>query len=304
MLPLSTFLLILPVAAFELFAPPLPTAIQGGNLERENHPTRAAIPLITEPAQINADLLLKRSLATCGYISGNAGYSCTSTVGDFVGWACCDQIQCQGNYRTCADYGADICGGLAAPECTSIYVSILSWFVARPHPFVSAANPSCLSYARSASLADQNTDYSLGCGANSGPILVLKTTTGAGGASQTAAAATSGGFLDSSGSASATSGTSDSNGGGGGSTSGDKGGETNEGGIGTSSSSGGSGLSESAKIAIGAVVGVVVIVLVAGSIYCWRTCCGHATQGGSSAWFGSTANGRTQQWVEMDHRPR
>ncbi|CAD6590980.1 MAG: hypothetical protein ASARMPRED_005134 [Alectoria sarmentosa] len=302
MLPLLTFLLILPVAAFELFEPPLPTAIQGGNLERKNHLTHAAIPLITEPARINADLLLKRSPATCGYISGNAasaltcpqGYSCTSTVGDFIGWACCNQIQCQGNYRTCADYGADICVGLAAAECTSIYVSILS---------CSAANPSCLSYARSASLADQNTDYSLGCGANSGPILVLKTTTGGGGGASQTAAATSGGFQDSSGSASATSGTSDSSGGG--STSGDKGGGTNSG-VGPSSSSGGSGLSEGAKIAIGVIVGVVVIVLVAGSIYCWRTCCGRrpnnddtVTQGGSSAWFGSTANGRTQQWVEM-----
>lgn len=78
MLPLLIFLLILPVAAFELFESPLPTAIQGGNLERKNRLTHAAIPLITKPAQLNADLLLKRSPATCGYISGNAGTSSIS----------------------------------------------------------------------------------------------------------------------------------------------------------------------------------------------------------------------------------
>ena len=277
MLPLLTFLLILPVAAFELFEPPLPTAIQGGNLERKNHLTHAAIPLITEPARINADLLLKRSLATCGYISGNAGMSSISlpplwTTAIPANLALTHRQSIRPDLSPRLQLHLDRRRlhrlGLLQPDSMPrqlphmrrlrrrhmrwsgrgrmyLHLRFYPLMVRNPTfqpfgwesidqgaqlimcPHSSAANPSCLSYARSASLADQNTDYSLGCGANSGPILVLKTTTGGGGGGSQTAAATSGGFQDSSGSASATSGTSDSSGGG--STSSDKGGNTNSG---------------------------------------------------------------------------
>ena len=56
------------------------------------------------------------------------GYSCGPTYLDInVGWACCDQIQCVGNYNVCEDYGQDLCGNLGGDSCSSAYTSILSW---------------------------------------------------------------------------------------------------------------------------------------------------------------------------------
>jgi hypothetical protein len=138
-------------------------------------------PLITQPALLS-HALLARGIATCGYISGNgaypltcpAGYSCTSTIQDLVGWACCNQIQCVGNYVTCANYGAGICGGnLDVAACSSIYTSILSCS--------DSAAPSCFVYARSTHIGDFETAYSYGCGASGGTVLALATTTDAGG---------------------------------------------------------------------------------------------------------------------------
>jgi hypothetical protein len=92
-----------------------------------------------------------------------------------VGWACCNQIQCVGNYRTCADYGAPLCGvGLDADSCSSIYISILSCS--------DSAAPSCFVYARSTKVGAFETAYSYGCGASGGTVLVLATTTGGTGA--------------------------------------------------------------------------------------------------------------------------
>jgi hypothetical protein len=144
-------------------------------------------PLITQPAKI-PHALFARDIATCGYISGNSaypltcpgGYSCTSTVQDLVGWACCNQIQCVGNYRKCADYGAGVCSDefdLDASACSSIYTSILSCS--------DSAAPSCFVYARSTKIGDLETAYSYGCGASGGTVLVLATTTGAEGAAAT-----------------------------------------------------------------------------------------------------------------------
>ena len=117
-------------------------------------------PLITQAPRIDDHPIFARGdVSTCGFISGDASmspsspsfspsnfvtnmndsrstespltcptsYSCTSTVQDLVGWACCDQIQCAGNYRICVDYGAQLCGGLDAADCSSAYTSILSW---------------------------------------------------------------------------------------------------------------------------------------------------------------------------------
>jgi hypothetical protein len=86
-----------------------------------------------------------------------------------------------GNYHTCANYGAGLCGGnLDQLDCSNIYTSILSC--------TDSAAPSCFVYARSTHIGDLETAYSYGCGANGDTVLVLATTTDAGGA---AAASTS-----------------------------------------------------------------------------------------------------------------
>jgi hypothetical protein len=103
-----------------------------------------------------------------------SGYDCISTMQDRVAWACCNQIQCVGNYRTCAGLGAGLCDGdLGGSECSAIYTSILSCS--------DIAAPSCFLYARSTSLGDLDTQYSWGCGASGSTVLVLATTTGANG---------------------------------------------------------------------------------------------------------------------------
>lgn len=133
-------------------------------------------PLITQAPRVDVNSLFARGdVSTCGFVSGDVkspltcptSYSCTSTVQDMIGWACCDQIQCAGNYRICADYGAQLCaGGLDASDCSSIYTSILS---------CSSAAPSCFSYARSLSLGAVSTYFSLACGQTSGTVLALQT---------------------------------------------------------------------------------------------------------------------------------
>jgi len=91
-----------------------------------------------------------------------------------VAWACCNQIQCVGNYQTCAGFGAGLCeGDLDGAECSSIYTSILS---------CSDINaPSCFVFARSTGLGDADPLYSWGCGASGNTVLALATTTGANG---------------------------------------------------------------------------------------------------------------------------
>jgi hypothetical protein len=109
-----------------------------------------------------------------------AGYDCISTVQDMVAWACCNQIQCVGNYRTCADMGAGLCeAGLDAAACSGIYISILSCS--------DINSPSCFRYARSTALGDLDTRYSWGCGASGSTVLVLATTTGTNGGVATSA---------------------------------------------------------------------------------------------------------------------
>lgn len=137
-------------------------------------------PVITQAPRLDDHSLFARGdVATCGFVSGDAkspltcptSYSCTSTVQDLIGWACCDQIQCAGNYYTCVDYGAQLCDDdLGDAACSSIYTSILS---------CSSAAPSCFSYARSLSLGAESTYYSLACGQTSGTVLALQTSLGA-----------------------------------------------------------------------------------------------------------------------------
>jgi hypothetical protein len=99
---------------------------------------------------------------------------------DLGAWACCNQIQCVGNYRTCADMGAGLCeAGLDGSACSGIYTSILSCS--------DTNSPSCFRYARSTALGDFDTQYSWGCGASGDTVLVLATTTGTDGGVATSA---------------------------------------------------------------------------------------------------------------------
>ena len=116
-------------------------------------------PLITQAPRLDDRLLVARGdVSTCAFVSGDVrkspmshffqlqlrtdthdlfhldspltcptSFSCTSTVQDLVGWACCDQIQCVANWYTCVDYGAQLCELNDPGECSSIYTSILSW---------------------------------------------------------------------------------------------------------------------------------------------------------------------------------
>ncbi|KAL2045623.1 hypothetical protein N7G274_002051 [Stereocaulon virgatum] len=143
------------------------------------NPLLALEPLITLSPAIGENILFGRqALATCGYVSGNgaspltcpSGYSCTSTIQLMPQWACCNQIECLGNYRMCADYGAELCSfALDAAQCSNIYTSILS---------CTSDAPSCISYVRSTNIDDTNLYTSLACGQSSKTILALATTTG------------------------------------------------------------------------------------------------------------------------------
>ncbi|MCJ1348701.1 hypothetical protein MMC31_006934 [Peltigera leucophlebia] len=154
-----------------------------------SNPTRAlmntvnlAPPQVTPGPEIGSKGIFARAnIATCGYISGNAAspltcpesYMCSSTVlYAGAGWGCCDQIQCQGNYNVCVDYGGNLCPNFESQLCKNIYTSILS---------CSSDAPACVTYARSKSLGDLRTDYSLGCGKSAGTILALISTTAGGG---------------------------------------------------------------------------------------------------------------------------
>src|SRR3954471_11415762 len=56
-----------------------------------------------------------------------SGYNCISTMQALDGWACCNQIQCVGNYQKCVNMGAGLCSNiLDDADCSSIYTSILS----------------------------------------------------------------------------------------------------------------------------------------------------------------------------------
>lgn len=124
-------------------------------LELQTAPSRTlpnALSMITPAPVVRKQNLLERATPeTCGYVSGNPGrilyqspllgaktaaaspltcpqsYSCTSTMLFAAAWACCNQIQCLGAYRTCANYGDDICMGLEDAVCSGIYTSYLSW---------------------------------------------------------------------------------------------------------------------------------------------------------------------------------
>ena len=162
------------------------------------------------------------------------------------------------------------------------------------------------------------TETSLACGPNTDPVRVLKTTSGGNGVTPTSNPLGKGGTStspDGNGSTDESSGSGTSGSTNGSSRSLPSSGNpmTNEAkdGSSTSSKSGGGGLSEGAKIGIGVAVAGIVIgaLLLAGFIYWYRNRNRPtpqddvATQVGSSAWFGSVADGRTQNWVQMNNSP-
>lgn len=151
-----------------------------------------ALALITPAPAVDYQAIFARDkIATCGYISGKAAspltcpqsYMCTSTMFG-AGWGCCDQIQCKGNYHVCVDYGGNQCPGLDDDTCSSIYTSILK---------CSSADPSCIKYARSKSVGDFTTEFSLGCGKSSETILALITPVSGQGGDNAAATSSPGG---------------------------------------------------------------------------------------------------------------
>ncbi|KAI2483903.1 hypothetical protein Ptr902_02843 [Pyrenophora tritici-repentis] len=130
---------------------------------------------VITPAPIVHGDLFKRAIATCGFIRGNSAsavtcpqdYNCITTKSAF---ACCNNVECKGNWGFCRPYGESGCNGFDLPEsvCASIYGSILQ---------CSSEAPNCVQYARSAALGDPNTYYSLTCGTATEAILVLATPT-------------------------------------------------------------------------------------------------------------------------------
>ncbi|MCJ1462747.1 hypothetical protein MMC07_001350 [Pseudocyphellaria aurata] len=152
-----------------------------------------AAPAFITPAPIVAHqaIFARGNVATCGYVSGNAAspltcppsYMCTSTNLYSPAWGCCDQIQCQGNYNVCQDYGDNLCKNLPDDTCSSIYTSILK---------CSSAAPYCFYYARSRSVGDMSTELSLACGKASETVLALISTTGGHGSEAAATSAPGG----------------------------------------------------------------------------------------------------------------
>lgn len=149
-----------------LFMVLYPYSLGAASLSLASKPTQASLnainlapPQVTPAPEIGSKGIFARAnLATCGYVSGNAGekskkphvlllgppyltaqhrtaspltcpesFMCSSTVLYAAGWGCCDQIQCQGNYNVCVDYGGNLCPNLDNQLCKNIYTSILSW---------------------------------------------------------------------------------------------------------------------------------------------------------------------------------
>ena len=128
------------------------------------------------------------TIASASPLTCPPSYMCTSTTVEYYpGWGCCDQIQCQGNYNACQDYGGNICQNGDETFCSILYSSILKWWVFKTVDkpsvllstplttvfFSSSAAPSCVTYARSRSVGDLKTEISLGCGTTGGTILAL-----------------------------------------------------------------------------------------------------------------------------------
>lgn len=118
-------------------------------------------------------------------------------------WACCNEVECLGNYGTCIDYLSKGCygGQIDLQYCSIGFGTILSWSHSLPIPHLSeerkvalffallrltffpssSANPSCFKYARVASLGALTTYYSWACGQSGGIMSALATPTGNGG---------------------------------------------------------------------------------------------------------------------------
>ncbi|PNS20537.1 hypothetical protein CAC42_5987 [Sphaceloma murrayae] len=153
---------------------------------------------ITAPPQTHADLI-KRAPFTCGFVSGNpssaltcpSGYTCHETSGvGILRFTCCNQVNCLDDYSLCNDWGSSGCAQvpLDAALCSSIYGSILTWYISLQDLSKlawltrgsSEAAPKCRQYVRSSSLGDHPAYVSLTCGLEARDIPVLVTATGTG----------------------------------------------------------------------------------------------------------------------------
>lgn len=77
LLLLSLWLFLASAEKLSLF--PRATHTAPDEFKSHNYPARAAVPSITQPARLNDKLLLRRDLATCGFVSGNPGMCLIST---------------------------------------------------------------------------------------------------------------------------------------------------------------------------------------------------------------------------------
>ena len=141
------------------------TQLVAANVMTDIHNTHAtttrppsAKSIITPPPAFHGKLF-RRAIATCGYIRGNSGtnisvpsaadptlgliillaspltcpdsYNCITTIIAHEAFACCNSIECLDNWGLCQNYGENNCQGynLDADICSSIYGSILRWYV-------------------------------------------------------------------------------------------------------------------------------------------------------------------------------
>lgn len=99
MLPHAHMSVAMPVRDNDLYSPKAEGSISDTDLD-------AALPLTCPSGS---------SCTAGGFM--NTGYS----------WACCDEIQCYGNYEQCVNYGDSLCVGLDDRYCSLIFTSILYW---------------------------------------------------------------------------------------------------------------------------------------------------------------------------------
>ncbi|KAI8934852.1 hypothetical protein NX059_008531 [Plenodomus lindquistii] len=139
--------------------------------------TTEATGVITPPPDIHNELV-KRAIATCGYVSGNSaspltcptGYNCATAMHTDYVFGCCNNVECLNDWGWCREFGQSGCQGydLEEPVCTSILGPVLQCSAEAPH---------CFRYARSSARGDSTTYYSHACGTASTDVLVLATAT-------------------------------------------------------------------------------------------------------------------------------
>jgi hypothetical protein len=111
-------------------------------------------PTITTPQRLEKGIWRRAVSSVCGYVDGDAsifdflsttlgistdgdldspvscggGFSCVTNIDNIVRLACCNDLTCTSDYRTCSTAGETLlgCGGELDP-CTKAYTSVLAW---------------------------------------------------------------------------------------------------------------------------------------------------------------------------------